>query len=535
MAENIATTANESVARGVEGSGQAQIIGMKGVDPLAHYQRGRNLNAPDPEVVAKNKKAQNDAAQKLLDTDFDMGWQIHDNEIQAKVDNYRNDVVAYGKGGGDYTDVDFQRVMQGEQDEINLHVRRSESMKEAYGEVYELTSGKTADSRYDREKSFNELQNQTKEFDKDGNIVGARNAFDMDDEQMRSIAENPDNFNMAEVWKVGLESFDEMTDKAYKKVHGTYGTTKDIEKWSGTLLKRDANGNLVKKNGVAVIDIDASDPNDPAKQVLYQDDFIKRYVDQQRALYADENGMISRQDEAKIWAEPIKMMESNLSVERSQTEKDYSEARLKRTLKPNVDVTQGKKVLRKVGLEKPDGSTSYVNQYIPDEYVLSSEKIDRTIPVKSLKYYNIETGKVEESKPGDSDMIVTAVQYVPWTKKTKTKGGEDIIGAGDMMRVGSDTELFDQQLKDSDHGGKWMVQGTYTNMDGEEVQAWIPYADVSEMIKRKTGFDLNNRDFKDYSDEELVDHFRRISTTKLTPEQLLAAIQKVRDLGQEEE
>lgn len=289
--------ASNSTQIGV-GRGQAQVLDVpratKYVDTKAQAQKAADL---------KTTKEQKTALDTIMDVDFALGWQEVDNQIQTQIDNYRNKIVGWSKQGGDLTDPDFQRVVKTEQDRIGLVARKSTEVKEIFKEQrLEFKS-----------PLYNDQARQNLH-----NIVfderGAKDIMTVDRQQFIDNANDSDGYNKPKVWEEGLKLFPTKIEKVFHEWNPNKAGTasqKDVTSWSGRLYKVIGEG----KNQRTVIDIDAADPNDLSKQILMEHPMIKNIVEQAR-----EAGV----DEAKIWEQPIKILEVGLGEQKTTSTKGVS-------------------------------------------------------------------------------------------------------------------------------------------------------------------------------------------------------------------
>lgn len=517
------------------GYGRAQVLNIQ----PAPRERADPAAA---KAAADAKKTQDKAFQDIMDTDFDYGWQIHDNYVQEQVDKFRNQVVGYKNSGGDVTSADFQRVAQAEMDQIGLLARASNDRKEAYDESYKIGASQTADERFNKTIYNERLLDLTKERDKDGNIIGPKKPFDMDTDEMLNLRNDSSTYNMNNVWREGIDSFEEVSHKAYKKKFRKFGSDTEVTEWSGKLLAYNEDGTpALTKDGLPKINIDAADPEDDAKLVLMQDEWINNYVTQQREAEVGE---------AEIWQEPIKMMQSAVGVKKSVTSKTDPQ-----WMHEGSGVSYAKEsgsIIRNWQLEDDKGNKANVNMYVPDEISVSSAtKADRDIPVKVSNYVDMETGKVIRGEPGDSQVTITSIQAIPWAEGTSqiisnealgkfphTRSGGDTgsIDAFGAPRLGTQETLWGEQKK-GEGGVKWFAQGTMTvkDEDGIEIEkkVLVPYEDVASELKTKTKFDLENminENPAEFSDEALYSQFK--ANTNFTYDEIMGQISQIRKNAQ---
>lgn len=285
------------------GHGRAQVLtsppARRTVDTKGIAQRKANQQA---------EASQQKALDKIMDVDFDLGWQPHDNLIQEQIDNYRNKIVGWSKEGGDMTDPDFQRVVKQEQDKIGLYARKSNEDKELFNIARKEIK---SDNRFN-EEALNNLHRTINDYDDDGNRTGVRDAFNISGEDMEAVKNDSSNYNMLNVWDTAFKAFPDKTEKVFHEYNphlSGIASQKDVTSWRGKLFKVIGEG----KNQKSVIDIDAADPNDLSKKVLMEDPFVRNYVEQQR-----EAGV----DEAKIWEQPIKILEAGLGEQKTTTSKN---------------------------------------------------------------------------------------------------------------------------------------------------------------------------------------------------------------------
>lgn len=240
------------------GRGQAQVLDVpratKYVDTKAQAQKAANI---------QKAKEQKTALDKIMDVDFDLGWQEHDNQIQTQIDNYRNKIVGWSKKGGDMTDPDFQRVVKTEQDRIGLLARKSEEDKANYQESRDFIQGDDRFSEVAEKNLYNTV------FDEGGN---AKDAWNIDKQEMVDVRNDSSGYNMLEVYKQMYTDMPSKLDNVIREWNP------DIEGVLSKQVKDQFRGKAFKiVDGKKVLDADTPE----GRALARQDEFMNNYVTQQ--------------------------------------------------------------------------------------------------------------------------------------------------------------------------------------------------------------------------------------------------------------
>jgi hypothetical protein len=170
--------------------------------------------------------------------------------------------------------------------------------------------------------------------------------------------------------------------------------------------------------------------------------------------------------------------------------------------------------------KNPNGPAEVVKGTIEEEYRFSGKKIDTPLIINSAKIIDEETNtdlKGLESV-GGKKILPTRVMLVPVSNKT-----------------GQTLPNVDGKLKNNPNvSWEWMLEGsmeTTKKVDGKEEKTnknvLIPYDQVSNDLKAKFGFDLDERDASEISNIELMSRLKKRNPTA-TPEQLVQMFKNFR-------
>lgn len=171
--------------------------------------------------------------------------------------------------------------------------------------------------------------------------------------------------------------------------------------------------------------------------------------------------------------------------------------------KNEEDFKATKVVDQKRNLNVGDGTDDIRSTDVPEEYRFSGKKLDQPVSVNSSKIYDENTNKSisGQESVGDKKLYPTRTFQIGYNTKT----GKYLQGSIKDIK------------KDPNAVIKWMVGGTMdateTDDEGKEKKikknVMIPYEEVSNDIKAKYGFDLNDRDISEISDLELASHIKQ--------------------------
>lgn len=180
---------------------------------------------------------------------------------------------------------------------------------------------------------------------------------------------------------------------------------------------------------------------------------------------------------------------------------------------------------RNVNTKQPNETAdNIVSGDIPEEYRFSGKKLDQPVLVNSTKIYDENTNNAisGQAAVGDKKFFPTRTMLVGYN----TKNGKYMHGSLETMKKNPDVVF------------KWVVGGTIETSeadkekeDGSVVKVkknvFMPYEEVSNDIKAKYGFDLNDRDPSQISDLELTSYIKQ-KYPNATPQEKLKMFNKIR-------
>jgi len=177
---------------------------------------------------------------------------------------------------------------------------------------------------------------------------------------------------------------------------------------------------------------------------------------------------------------------------------------------------------RNVNTKQPNETAdNIVSGDIPEEYRFSGKKLDQPVLVNSTKIYNENTNNAISGleSVGDKKFFPTRTMLVGYN----TKNGKYMHGSLETMKKNPDVVF------------KWVVGGTMDaktfDNEGKEktskLNVFMPYEEVSNDIKAKYGFDLNDRDPSQISDLELTSYIKQ-KYPNATPQEKLKMFNKIR-------
>jgi len=165
---------------------------------------------------------------------------------------------------------------------------------------------------------------------------------------------------------------------------------------------------------------------------------------------------------------------------------------------------------------------------IPEEYRFSGKKLDQPVNINSTKIYDENTNHPISGQEsiGDKKLYATRTFLMPKDSKT----GKYLHGDLESIKknpnvtwgwvVGGKMDAKEVDQVASEKAGKEVVKDIKKNV-------FVPYDEVSNDVKAKFGFDLNNRDVSEISDLELGSVIKE-KYPDTTPQERLQMFKKVR-------
>ncbi len=179
---------------------------------------------------------------------------------------------------------------------------------------------------------------------------------------------------------------------------------------------------------------------------------------------------------------------------------------------------------QKRNLNVGNGTEDIRTTDVPEEYRFSGKKLDQPVSINSSKIYDENTNKsiTGQESIGDKKLYPTRTFQIGYDTKT----GKYIQGSIDDVKKNPNAVI------------KWMIGGTMDakeeyEKDGEikerpiKKNVMIPYEEVSNDIKAKYGFSLEDRDISDISDLELASYIKE-QHPKATAQERLKIFNKTR-------
>ena len=519
-------TSGELVPRGRVGTGAAQVLTRPQSDPLGRFYRAKNAGI-DPKAAAAQKASEYKSFDTLMKYSAPKGWDVLSKELYDNVKNWREAEVK----AGDFTSMEGKVRRKNAQDGFEMMAAYQQDIKGKYdASRSQVEAIQQKHGIYNMPKYLNQVYDTFFEQDESG-VTRVKPTFSWQAEDLEKAATNPDNFNHLKVWELAIKAFPEQTDKFIEKHGERFMLEQQKHEFRGRNMLKE-NGMLqLNENGMPVIDMDINDPNDEAKQVLMQNDWVKAIVDKGRA-----NGV----SEAEIWKTPMKLFQKSLSRDIGATTRSFTPQHyIDRNTGADFNVQTADYVTRQHNVP---GRGGVVDVSILREYTIGGTKMDKPIQVQSKEAWNIDPIKREEGWVGNRAMTITSLQYVPWNNDPRVKRassatvlGLTIEGKSKGHPVYLSQEDFNKkQLTDKYYGGRWMAQGTYTDEDAIVHQYLIPYDQVRGKIREITktskygGFDLYDIPMYQRGEAEVIDYVKDVfkkAVPPLTPDQIIEKAQ----------
>lgn len=540
------------VFRGVEGSGEAQILKSPPSDPLARFTRAKYMEVPDPELARKNKEAQDKQYDEYLDKKYDKPWEEQHPEVSREISAQEQRIQQHYNQRGKFTAQDKYNFKQSER-RIEDLIDHSVFIGESFDYTRETMKndpeidwiGKGRGILFDKVSETNEKGERR------------RNIMNTSREEIESVLNDPRTYNMHQVWTNALKSFREqaLIRFDHKDFGDEHGITR--EEYGAKWFKRNDDGTVATtEDDIPKIGLNINDKNDEAKKILMQHPKVANYVRQARAA-----GM----SESDIWQMPGQILGSFTKELETESRKFVPEHIRSGGGKgnPNVAYSKSEKQYRNIA-----GAQGGVDQYYVDEEIAFDKGMDKNILVKPNNIYYLDTNSKEEGPIGDVEMIITSLQNIPWNfgvapTTGEITGGEegqlpenfeftlDMMSMSDEqlkkhistkypklnvddtvdkvksyvareadvsghIRFGELADLNKGQRSSIERGYKWMAQGIITDKKGNRRQVLVPYEDVRAKLRAVTsdkygkgGIDLYERPLYSRSNNELYDIIRR--------------------------
>lgn len=353
-------------------------------------------------------------------------------------------------------------------------------------------------------------------LDDDGNIKWS----EVDAKKIRGVSENPyDAINP-------IDMYDEKSKDWAQKVRQNEYQFTNFDPNDGT-----ADGLMMKTDGFKTIfekpvydekgNVKKWVPGvtDQAAQLIMQDPEIRGEAEAKLDKYIEAEVM-ARADAGDTRPARLIYDDVKRNIDAGRWTTDYVKKHLERINK-NEPIS---KIQQIATYSKPDGSgededfkaTKMVNQKrvinlrqpgdkedkivtgdVAEEYRLSGKKLDQPVTINSTKIYDENTNNAISGQEsiGDKKFYPTRTMLMAYDTKT----GKYVHGSTDKLKTVPNI-IFKQVV-----GGK--LDATETDDEGKEKKiqknVWIPYDEVSNDIKAKYGWDLNDRDVSEISDLEL--------------------------------
>jgi len=574
MAVEGAVTPGSSVRWGRVGTGEAQVLESK-VNPLQRFYAAKNAEAPDPKAVQAQRNADNKALDTMLDVSPPKAWSIFDPQIYGRAQNIRAGVLKYKEGGGDLSNPAFKTTWANAVDDMEMAARYSEGLEEDFNYARNQAKGiQDKNDYYNWPDYIDDLFGNI--IDDENGKRTPKNLYNIDRERFSDAGMNPDNFNKINIWKDALKAFPEMIDshnQHWSTDEYTGNTRREIRSQLLTYEELEGGGRrVVTKNGLPVINMDIEDKYDPAKEILMDNEWVKRIVEDGR-----EKGM----SEADIWQTPLDLLEMTAKVSTEGGGKPRSDGGGSSDF--SYEINDAVPRLHNV-YDSKTGTTRQTPIDVAREYTFSGSKMDKEngLRVKTRQVWDIESGKKESGYVGDQEMVITSMQLIPWNyggqdttalaqdinaqmKEQNIVGVEninitpEILNGGEeavrqhlasaapagtdvatldanveqIMKLVNDKghaiykpvdQMGDARFTDENIGFRWVAQGQMRGESGlMDKQVLVPWEDVRGKVNAATktaknpGFDINTRHMSEWHEQELIDFVKSRLTARNIP------------------
>lgn len=229
--------ANSSVYRGVEGSGEAQILGNSFNPMIAARQKmAHDQQQKQQEVQAK--AARDKKWSELMDWAPDQRWEPFDKQVRDSARGLMDFEVEAAKSGVDPDNPDFRRMVKERKDMINLIASKSNHLKNTYDEV-KKTFADDKKGYFDQNYYLQKLNDVYMDPNGNGHAI-----MDIDVQNARSILDDPEGYNIEAISRDFVSELPEQLIETYQKKADALGEMFDKESFKSKIFLRSPDGKL---------------------------------------------------------------------------------------------------------------------------------------------------------------------------------------------------------------------------------------------------------------------------------------------------